>query len=503
MKSIWIYCLTLWAAVTATSAAERPNVLIIFADDVGWGDIRCYNNVQGAIMKTPNIDQLAQDGMRFTDAHSRSLCAPSRYSVLTGNYPIRTKKLGWTIHSASSVQPGQKTMAEMFNEIGYHTAFFGKWHMGGQLHNKQGQVIPPAYETDWKKVDWTKPMHRGPTKLGFDYSYLTHSGIQHGPYFYLENDVMVGDPKRIMTWKKGFHDNKDNPHQTQILATYYGLPEWDSTKAGEIFTTKALEFIDRHVAEKTDEPFFMHFCTQTIHTPLTPGDIFGKKVVGETGHAYTDFLYEMDIQVGILLDHLKQHNLLENTLVVFTSDNGSWEPITPESYRSNAQWRGKKGEAHEAGHRVPFIIRWDGNIKPGTVCEQTIDQVDLLPSFAAMFGGTLEADDALDGLNISPYFFGDESRILRDVVFARGRAYDVTVDFNDVEFSYRKEHFKIISANQNGKPGEVLEMYQLKNDPAENTNLVDNPEYKKIKARLIEEQNLLLQSPRSTPAFSN
>jgi arylsulfatase A-like enzyme len=501
MKLFKACSLTLLTAAAAFGA-KKPNVLIFFADDVGWGDIRCYNDVDGAIMKTPNIDRLATQGMRFTDAHSRSLCAPSRYSVLTGNYPFRTKQLGWVISASSSVQPGQKTMAEMFQELGYHTSFFGKWHMGGQLYGKDGNVIPSNFKKEWKNVDWSKPMYKGPVSLGFDYSFLSHSGVQGGPYFYLENDKMIGDPEQIMVWEARFHDNKDNPYKTEIEATDYGLPEWDSTKVGEHYTQKALDFIDRHVAEKPDQPFFMHFCTQCIHTPMTPGEFMGKKVAGETGHVHTDMLYEMDLQFGALLDRLEKHGELENTIVIFTSDNGPWEALSPESYDSSAHFRGYKGQGYEAGHRVPFIIRWDGKIKPGSVCDRLIDQVDLLPSFAAMFGGTLETDDALDGLDVSSYFFGDESRELRDFQYAKGRIQkDSLVDFKFAEFSYRRYGYKILVSNKNQHLGEVMEMYRLKTDQEEKTNLANHPEHKKMKAKLLKEMKELHRSKRSTPAF--
>lgn len=494
----WLVAVSVFAGT-----APRPNVLIIFSDDVGWGDIRCYNDVEGAIMQTPNIDQLAKDGMRFTDAHSRSLCAPSRYSIMTGNYPFRTQSLGWVISAASSVLPGQKTIAQMFQELGYDTAFFGKWHLGGQLFGKDGTVIPPTYKLDPGQVDWSKPMFRGPTALGFNYSFFSHGGVQGDPYFFLENDTMVGDPSRIMVWEAGRHKNKDNEYYTEIEKTGFGLPEWDSTKVGEQLATKAMDFIDHHVATKPDEPFFIHYCTQCIHTPMTPGEFMGQKVAGKTGSDHTDMLYEMDLQTGALIGKLKERGLLENTIVIYTSDNGPWEDTSPESYDSSAQWRGRKGEAYEAGHRIPFIIRWDGKIKPGSTCGKLIDQTDLMPSFAALLGGKLEAGHALDGTDISPYFFGDESRELRDFLFEKGRAPEGTMkDFTVCEFSYRRYGFKIIASNKNKNPGEVFEMYHLEADPSETKNLAQNPEYAEMKNKLMKELKNFLHSERSTPAYT-
>ncbi len=504
MKLIKIGGLIVLAAGSVfAGSVSKPNVLIFFSDDVGWGDIRCYNDVDGAIMQTPNIDQLAKDGMRFTDAHARSLCAPSRYSVMTGNYPFRTKSLGWVISTTSSVRPGQKTIAQMFQELDYNTAFFGKWHMGGQVYGLDGNIIPPTFKLDPKKADWKRPMLKGPTSLGFDYSFFSHSGVQGAPYFYLENDIMVGDPEQIMFWEKGVHTNQNNRYVTEIEKKGYGLPDWDSTKTGEHFTKKALEFIDRHVAAQSDKPFFMHFCSQCIHTPMTPGEFMGKPVAGVTGSTHTDMLYEMDLQFGALLDRLEKHGLLENTMVIYTSDNGPWEDLSPESYDSSAQWRGRKGEAWEAGHRVPFIIRWDGRIKPDSVCDKLIDIVDLFPSFATILGGEVGEGHALDGLDVSPYFFGDESRELREFVFARGRNHrNVSVDFNDVEFSYRRYGFKIIAASNKRKPGKVLEMYRIESDPTESKNLVNHPEYAEMESKLSKELKALVRSKRSTPAFN-
>lgn len=501
MSAVWR-----WMAVAAAlaSRADQPNVLVFLADDVGWGDIRCYNDVPGATMQTPRIDALARAGMRFTDAHSRALCAPSRYSILTGNYPFRSPGISWVVSAASSVGPGQKTMAEFFQEMGYETAFIGKWHMGGQLQGMDGQPIPPTYALDWRQVDWHRPLHRGPTRIGFGYSFFTHSGVQGDPFFYFENDAMEGDPERIVTWTKGVHQNKANAFQTKIEEAGFGLPEWDSTTTGERFTHKALDFIDRHAADGTGRPFFMHFCTQCIHTPMTPGEFMGTRVAGKTGSAHTDMLLEMDLQLGALLDRLEKHGLLHNTIVVFTSDNGPWENLSPESYDSSAHFRGRKGEAYEAGHRVPFIIRWDGRITPGSTCGKLIDHVDLLPSFATLLGGSLGPGHALDGIDVSPYFLGDESRTLRDFHFARGRAPEGTMkDFSASEFSYRRHGFKILATCQNRRPGDVFEMYRLETDPSETENLAENPEFAPMKEKLLKELQTLLRSKRSTPAHAN
>lgn len=501
-------------ALAATSVlagnAGKPNVLIIFSDDVGWGDIRCYNNAEGSTVQTPNIDRLARDGMRFTDAHAQSLCAPSRYSMMTGNHPFRTPALGWEISSASSVIPGQRTMAEMFQGLGYDTAFFGKWHIGGQLYGKDGNVIPSTHKINRDSVDWSKPVYRGPIQLGFDYSFMAHGGVQAGPYFFLENDRIVGNPERIMEWSAGRYKNKDNPYFTEIEKDDIGLPDWDSTKIGERLTQKALDFIDRHVASKPDQPFFIHFCTPSIHTPLTPGEFMGKKVAGVTGNKYTDMLYEMDLQTGALIAKLKERGLLNNTIVIFTSDNGPWEETSPESYDSSAHFRGRKGEAYEGGHRIPFIIRWgDGTpegskIRPGSVCDKLIAQTDLMPSFAALLGEKLAEGDALDGTDISPYFFGNDSRELREFLFAKGRAPEGTMkDFTVCEYSYRRYGFKIIAANKNKHPGEVIEMYRIETDPSETSNLAGNPEYEGIKNKLLQELKALVNSKRSTPPFKS
>lgn len=490
-----------------TACAVSPNIVIIYADDVGWADIGCYQKEAQTPVRTPNIDSLARSGMRFTDAHSSSLCAPSRYSVLTGNYPFRSPGIGWSLWNRSSVADDQQTMAAMLKEAGYHTAFFGKWHMGGRMHDKDGNPLPHAWKPDLDRIDWTRPVVRGPTSLGFDYSFWTHSGIQHEPYFYFENDVMVGDPNKIIHFTKGTRKNSENKFLTGFEAPGIGLPDWDSTKTGERFTRKALEFLDRHAEERTEEPFFIHFCTQCIHSPLTPGEFMGQPVAGVTGHPYTDMIYEMDLQVGALMQKLEQLGALENTIVILTSDNGPWEwpGYDPPSYNSSAQWRGRKGEAYEAGHRVAFIIRWgDGTagnskVSPGTVCDRLICQTDLFPSLAAISGGQVASDQALDGADISPYFFGDESRVLRDRLFVRGRFPEGKMgDFSESGFSYRRDGFKILASFKNGQPGPVTEMYCIDRDSSEQTNLMANPEYKTLQNKLFAELMDLWSSTRST-----
>ncbi len=394
-------------------AAESavPNVVLIFADDLGYGDLGCYGATK---VQTPHIDQLAAEGKRFTDAHSASaVCTPSRYALLSGEYPLRANggEGVWGPLSPISelvIDVDQLTLADVFKNKGYSTAVIGKWHLGFGIG----------------ETDWQKPPRPGPLDLGFDYFYgipLVNSGP---PFVYVENDRVVGgDPNDpLVHLGPGTH-----PEATPVTPIppeagrrtpnrFKGGVEahkrYNDYTVGEVLAGKAVEWI----AEKKRDPFFLYLSTSHIHHPFTPGKRF--QGTSEAG-LYGDFIHELDWMVGEVLQSLEDNGLAENTLVIFTSDNGGMFNIGGQAafnrgHRQNGSLLGFKFGAWEGGHRVPFIARWPGRIEAGTVSSELICNVDLMATMAALTGQSLEKDLLGDSVNVLPALMGEPTAPLRD-----------------------------------------------------------------------------------------
>lgn len=359
-------------------------------DDIGWGDFQCYNP-KGKI-PTPNIDRLAREGMRFTDAHTpAALCAPTRYSVATGNYTWRGRLPGgtWGWNAAPQFQPGQKTVGHLLQGAGYRTALFGKLHFGGEFEpNPQG------------KPDFTKPMKTGPIQWGFDYSYVLLGGHQGPPYFFFENNRVAGDASQVRPLAAG-------PLNGGVVPVAGpGLPDWDSRHVGQTLVEKTIAFIERDQGR----PFYVHLSTDGAHGPYTPPD----KLLGTAVKAATkmtpkaDMMFELDVVVGKLVEALEQRGLLTNTLVIVTSDNGGIPAPRDRELGHDAVGglRGSKSLIWEGGHRVPFVACWKGTIPAGTVRNQLIGTLDIVPTFVELAGGKFEAEQMLDSVSLAPVLLG-------------------------------------------------------------------------------------------------
>jgi len=389
-------------ALLACAAEPRPNFLVILSDDVGWGDFQCYN--PNGKIPTPNIDKLAQAGMRFTDAHTpAALCAPTRYAMLTGNYPWRGTRPGgtWVHHGSTQFLPGQKTIGKVLQDAGYRTAIFGKVNVGG------------VWETsDDNKVDWSQPMKDGPRQWGFDYSYILMVGHQGPPYCFVENNRVDGDASRMTQLKQGPLNGGMIPRDGP------GLPGFDSRKVGESIARKAMGFLDDHLArnraEGKERPFYIHFCSDGAHGPYTPPDtLLGAPVKGASKMtAHTDMVHEVDVLVGKLVEALQQRGLLTNTLILLTSDNGGLPFEREHGHDAVGGLRGQKSFIFEGGHRVPYLLRWgDGTragsrIPPGTVRHQVVGAHDIVPTMAELAGARLGPDQALDSVSLVPVLLG-------------------------------------------------------------------------------------------------
>jgi len=515
------------AALVAGAAAKipvqkektLPNILLILTDDIGYGDCPVYNPQSKVAM--PNVDRLARRGMLFTDAHSPSaVCAPTRYSVLTGNYPWRGRKpFGtWNYNGNCQILDDQKTIGQLLKPAGYHTAMFGKLHTGGHFYSKKdpNSFASYAWNADANDIDFSRKFRRGPTEYGFDYSFLLLNGVQGKPYAYFENDQLVGDPKEMKYWEAGPYG------LSYIPGDGVGMPYWDSSKAGPDLTKKTIEFIENHYRQnqkaKTNKPFFIHYCSQAIHVPHTPPqELMGTKIKDKTFAPYLDMLWEADVTLGKFIDTLEKLGLLENTLIIFTSDNGAWpfDELIEKGHFSNGNLRGWKGQVWEGGHRVPFIAAWgDGTksgskIAPGSKSDEMFGLQDLYATFAEVAGQKVEKDQGRDSISILPAMLGTAKKPIRKYLVVQANTnyphgkegatpMHKTGPSEDAKYfrMIREGDWKLI-VDDKAVP---LELFNLKDDLQEKHNLVDAPAQAERVRRMTEVYKDIMQSQRSTPA---
>lgn len=405
-------------AGTVSAAEQPPNVVLIFADDLGYGDVGCYG---ATLLKTPNIDKLAAEGMRFTDAHSSSaVCTPSRYGLLTGEYPFRANdgKGIWgpaPITSPLIIEPDTLTIADVFKAQGYDTAVFGKWHLGfGKGKN-----------------DWQEPLRPGPQDLGFDYYFGMPVVNSAPPYVYVENDMVVGsepdDP--LVYLGRGAKDATPitpiKPEESQRSANQFG----GAVEAHKLFNdyqvgTKLTEKCTEWIESREGKPFFAYFSTTNVHHPFTPAKRFqGTSNAG----VYGDFTQELDWIVGEVRKSLEQAGVADNTLIIFTSDNGGMFNLGGRAaaklgHKLNGDLLGSKFGVWEGGHRVPFIAWWPGQIEADAVSDQLLISTDLLATFAAVTGYSLAQDKQKDSINMLPVLIGEADRPLRTEMIVTGRS---------------------------------------------------------------------------------
>ena len=504
-------------------AQSMPNVVVFYADDVGQGDIKAYGFGSRSLVPTPNIDALARQGVRFTNCHSAaSVCAPSRYALLTGNLPLRGRKFTGIGLGAldSQILPGQRTTGDVFKSAGYATGFFGKVHLGGGFSDSSGRAKSfRGRRPNLSSIDFSKGIANGVDKHGFTTSFLSTGGIQEPPYVYFQNNKLVGSttfsnnrwrwsvvnrktaantPFRLLQSNRpgspGYLPlDRDGNGVAGKVTKYAGnkndvwaLGYWDSTKTGEIYTQAALNFIDANSNRK----FYMHFASQAVHAPNTPDTFFGTKVRKTQKTRHLDMLVEMDLQVKAIVDKLKQKGIYDDTLFIFTSDNGGLSPGSNGHY-SSGRLRGVKRSIHEGGHRVPCIARWPkGNIPANKSVARFVSQTDFFATFAALVRKPQPASQGRDSNNIWPYFLGNTSRNLHRYGVTTHRATrEITsgsakgrfVDDPKANFrlaTMQTENWKIIAKLRKSAPYtpfEVTELYNLNTDRAESRNLVNSP----------------------------
>ena len=497
-------CLLPSSPLHAARPAERPNIVLIYTDDLGYGDVGCYGATK---VRTPNIDRLAREGRRFTDAHSASaVCTPSRYALLTGEYPFRINSWNAIFSKVGLiVDPTKTTIASLLKKHSYATACLGKWHLG--MGNKE--------------PDWNGDLKPGPLELGFDYYFGLPTVSSHSPFVFVENHRVLGlDPSDPLVFG-GTPPTKAYPEKILIHQPVSGGKAAHALyKDEELGTTLAQKAV-KWIREKKDGPFFLYFATPQIHHPFTPHPRF--QGTSDCGR-YGDFIHELDWMVGEVLATLDELKLTENTIVIFTSDNGGMlneggQDAWRAGHRANGDLLGYKFGAWEGGHRVPLIVRWPGKVPRGTTSNQLFCSIDWLATLAAAIHQPLGAADAPDSLNQLATLTGTPARPVRDrVVLAPNSSKHVAIRSGkwiyisaqgdggfpgirggpgSVAFSQRKN--SDITADGKIKPdAPSAQLYDLEADPQQTTNVIrENPD---VAQRLIAELQQDRANPRTAPS---
>jgi arylsulfatase A-like enzyme len=467
---------------------KNPNIVLILADDMGYGDAGSYN--PDSKIPTPNIDNLASEGIRFTDAHTpASVCTPTRYGLLTGRYCWRTRLKKWVIlgyDETPLIEQGRETLGSLLKKSGYETACIGKWHVGLNWEAKGDYVFQDdsnkwqnysgVFRENEENVDFTEPVSGGPNDMGFDYSFITAGcSTSDNPYCFIENQKTVGIPSVLIPEKWiGLPG----------VVTALMVPDWSMEEVDPIFTGKALNFIDQHMVQSPDKPFFLYLALSSPHIPWLPPDFTkGESEEGARG----DLIMVVDWAVGEINKTLVKHGIAENTMLIFTSDNGPRKGSN--GHLSAGPFRGYKGNIWEGGHRVPFIVRWPGHIEPGSVSDKTISLTDMLASFADLTGKTLGTDAGEDSYNVMPAILGQANNDKEEVrVFHSASGV----------FAVRKGKWKLIegtkgsgSGNINLTPDSLInvgQLYNLETDPYEQNDLYDQEK------EIVKELQIILQN---------
>lgn len=483
MKHLLILFVLSYSAAAFAGGEERlPNIVFILADDLGYGDLSCYNSESS--VTTAHLDTLARQGMRFTDAHSPStVCTPTRYSLLTGRMAFRTgfKSVFTGVGGPCLIEQDRLTLGGMLQQRGYATAMFGKWHIGMSFLDKDGKRVTQSGHKGVRAVDYSRAIPDAPIHRGFDQFYGTVCcPTTDWLYAYIEGDRIPVPPDLSKT-----HDRSMLPKHNYSGDNRSGLiaPNFDLEEVDLVFMRKSQSFLRDHVKNHPKKPFFLLHSMQAIHQPCFPAKQFhGKTEAGPRG----DFIYEMDWIVGQLMKTLDELGVADNTIVMFGSDNGP--EIKPTitmheefGHNSSHPWRGFKRDQWEAGHRTPFIVRWPGKIKPGTASDQITSLTDVFATCAAIVDAKLPNDAAEDSYDMLPVLLGKQGdKPVRPYMLQQTISLEMSIRRGNWKYldhkgsggnkytgnASRDKYF--IPDNAPDSPGQL---YNLADDPGETHNL--------------------------------
>ncbi|WAJ71875.1 sulfatase-like hydrolase/transferase [Catenovulum adriaticum] len=469
----------------AKAQADLPNVVVILADDLGLGDVSKFHKQYSdkpVVAPTPNIDQLAQAGMSFMDAHSpTALCAPSRYSVMSGNSTYRGYAPWgvWSSFAPSSITNDDATIGRVAKQAGYTTGFVGKWHLGGtfNLKSEDKAYRGPKTGKETLKVDMRKWIDDNPSSMGFDYDFTTPTGVQGPLYFLYENNDWYPFSKNS---EIVFLDenNAIDPKFVSDKGPGMGDSHWNARELNMMLANKAADFIKRSAGDK---PFLLNYWSPAVHIPHTPPQqINGNKIAGQTPTNHLDMNLVLDLEVKKIVQALKDAGEYDNTLIIFTSDNGGLIDFKAQKqgHNSAAQYRGYKNQPYEGGHRVPFITVWPGKIKANTQSDSLVNGTDIVATLANIMDVKLNAHQAKDSWNLLPLLEGKPYQE-RPLLMAQSGS--------ENELMLRQGDWKIIiKTNYKLTKRKLMSLYNLADDPQEKNNLVNDSKYKD-KAKMMYE----------------
>ena len=501
ISRLWIHCiLLLMPAFISCSEVEDnlPNIVIIYADDMGYGDLNCQN--PDSKIPTPNLNQLASEGMRFTDAHSSSgICSPSRFALLTGSYHWRRQHGIVGAFGKPFFKDSDITLPQLLKTKGYTTACIGKWHLGWDWEFKNK---PSAEVEQWghkakyylpEDLDWDKAVAGGPLDRGFDY-YFGDGTINFPPYAWMENDRLLQVPTETMDihnvgyeTKEGFWEFRPGPK----------VKDWNPYEVLPTLTEKTVEWIKE---QSDNKPFFLYFALPSPHAPIIPNDEFDG--LSQAG-GYGDFIVQTDWVAGQVLNALKEKGLEDNTIIIFSADNGTesyaWERAEKYGHFSMGNFRGLKRDVWEGGHHVPFIIRWPGQIEAGSISNELISQIDIMATLASITGIELPEHAAPDSYDFLPLLLGEEYHSpLREVLIHNTN--EAIWGIRSGDWLYINNHtgglrelpesFKELTGYTDFNTPAIL--FNMKDDPEQRVNLYERYPEK------ITELDKLLQEYRSS-----
>ena len=491
-QAVWTVVLIL-AAVNRASA-DLPNVLVILADDLGYGDVGCYN--LRSRVPTPHLDRLASEGTLFTDAHSPStVCTPTRYSLLTGRMAFRNGMRGVFAGAGGPclIEPSRLTLPGMLQQAGYTTALFGKWHVGLTFYDADGKPIHENGLKGVRRIDYSRAIPDAPIHRGFDQFFGT-ACCPTTDFLYAWID---GD--RIPVPPTGLLDKSPLPKHAYSIDNRVGMiaPDFDLERVDLVFLEKSREFLQRHVKETPDKPFFLLHSMQAVHLPSFPAPEFQSRS-GAGPHG--DFIYEMDHIVGELMQTLEELGIAEDTLVLFTSDNGpevrtTWHMRHDHKHDPARPWRGVKRDQWEGGHRVPLLARWPGHVEMSSRTDQTVCLTDVMATCAELVESPLPHDAAEDSISFLPVLLGTQGdKPIRQETLHQTMRLELAIRRGKWKYldhtgsggnDYTREHLReyVLPETAPDAPGQL---YDLETDPGETTNLYfEHPEIvRELKSRL-------------------
>lgn len=486
------------------AAQEHPNILLILADDLGYGDLSCYNDE--ARVPTPHLEALAAQGLRLTDAHSPStVCTPTRYSLLTGRMAFRLDYRGVFTGAGGPclITEDRLTLPGMLREQGYFTAMSGKWHVGLTFYDEAGDPICQNGLPAVRRIDYARPITDGPLQRGFDEFFGTACcPTTDWLYAWIDGDRIPVPPTRQ-------HDKGGLPRHPYANDNRNGMiaPDYDLESVDQVFLQKSLQFLEQHASERVGQPFFLFHSMQAVHLPSFASEAFqGQSPAGPHG----DFLMEMDAIVGELLGALERLGLAEDTLVIFTSDNGP-EVGTTVQMRADHEhdgarpWRGMKRDQWEGGHRVPTIVRWPGVVEAGRTSDQLFSLTDVLATCASITGAELPRDAGEDSYDFSSVLRGEDTQPVRRYLLSQTISLALAIRDGDWKLLDHKGsggnnygRGRLVEyAREDSAPDAPGQLYNLADDPGETRNLWN--EEPEVVERLLAQLAQFRESGRSAP----